>query len=213
MVQTFKATLDKSNLSEKTKHEKVLEYLAENGIRALGPPLIGIYANKLRPEPLHCEINSWQDFLDLIYHESLVRDKYHEFISVLESAIHQNQESSNIHATKRKIVSEGKAIVPQGAGARVKSVECAQQQNSIFLATLENSNMNHNATVPKGVPGIGLPFIAKKVKEHHDKSKTCHNKLQVRLIGAQAIKLAQFYYRLVDILACENESEAQSFYG
>lgn len=50
---------------------------------------------------------------------------------------------------------------------------------------------------------------AKNVKEHHDNSKTCYNKLQVRLIGAQAIRSAQFHYRLVDCLALQNESKAQ----
>lgn len=52
MVETFKARLDKpSSLSDKAKHEKILEFLAANGVRTLGPPRIDIYANRLRPEP------------------------------------------------------------------------------------------------------------------------------------------------------------------
>ena len=54
-----------------------------------------------------------------------------------------------------------------------------------------------------------MPFFAKQVKQHHDNAKICYNKLQVRLIGVQAIKLTQYYYRLVDCIACEKESEAQ----
>ena len=68
---------------------------------------------------------------------------------------------------------------------------------------------NHFATDFNFTLGVGLPFIAKQVKQHHDNTKICYNKLQVRLIGVQAIKLAQFYYWLVDCIACENESEAQ----
>lgn len=120
---------------------------------------------------MHCELNSWQDFLDLIYHESLVRDKYNEFISVLEGTIQQNQELPISH-DKNKVVSVQYESRPQGAGARVKAFECANQQNSIFLATIENASTSRNAAVLTGVPGVGLPFIAKRVKEHHDNSKT-----------------------------------------
>ncbi len=153
---------------------------------------------------MHCEINSWQDFLDLVYHESLVRGQYNDFISILEGPVRPYQELKNStdHATKNKVVNERSETEPQGAGARVKAVEYADKQNS-------NSCTNHIATDFNDTMGVGLPLIAKKVKEHHDNTKTCYNKLQVRLIGAQAIKLAQLFYRLVDCLACENESEAQ----
>ena len=204
--------LDKlPNLSQKAKHEKTLEYLAENGIRTLGPPCIGIYGNKLRPERLHCKIYSWQDFLDLVYHESLIRGQYNEFIAVLEGPVqpYQELENSSDHATKNKVVSAKNDTEPQGAGARVKAVAHANQQNAIFLSTLENSCTYHFATDLNFTLGVGLPFIAKQVKQHHDNAKICYNKLQVRLIGVQAIKLAQYYYRLVDCIACENKSEAQ----
>lgn len=91
----------------------------------------------------------------------------------------------------------------------MKAIAHAVQLNSIFLSTLENSCTNHLATDLNFTLGVGLPFIAKQVKQHHDNTKTCYNKLQVRLIGVRAIKLAQYYYRLVDCIACENESEAQ----
>ena len=38
----------------------MLQVMAGNGIQQLGPPRIGQFANRLRPEPMHCEINAWQ---------------------------------------------------------------------------------------------------------------------------------------------------------
>ena len=34
-------------------------------IQQPGPPRIRQFADRLRPEPLHCEINAWQRFIDL----------------------------------------------------------------------------------------------------------------------------------------------------
>ncbi|KAK3745923.1 hypothetical protein QZH41_010220 [Actinostola sp. cb2023] len=62
-----------STLAEKTKHDKKLAYMAQNGIRQLGPPRIGIFAERQRPEPLHCEINAWQQILSMIYLEFVQR--------------------------------------------------------------------------------------------------------------------------------------------
>ena len=163
---------------------------------------------------MHCEINSWQDFLDLVYHESLVRGQYNDFISILEGPVRPYQELKNStdHATKNKVVNERSETEPQGAGARVKAVEYADKQNSIFLASIENSCTNHIATDFNDTMGVGLPLIAKKVKEHHDNTKTCYNKLQVRLIGAQAIKLAQLFYRLI-VLHVKMSPKPKNFYG
>ena len=58
--------------------------MAINGIRQLGEPRIGSYADRLRPEPPHVEVNNWAHVLDLIYLESLQREKYHEFIDILK---------------------------------------------------------------------------------------------------------------------------------
>ena len=70
-------------LKEETQHSKMLEYMAENGIHQLGPPRIGIFAKRQRPEPMHCEINTWQQVLSIIYLESVRRDKFPDFIKVL----------------------------------------------------------------------------------------------------------------------------------
>ena len=38
--------------------------MVENGIRQLGLPKIGHSADK--SEPMHCEINAWQRYIDLL---------------------------------------------------------------------------------------------------------------------------------------------------
>ena len=48
--------------------------MAENGIRQLGHLRIGVFAVRLRPEPMHCEINAWQHYLDLLYVEAIHRN-------------------------------------------------------------------------------------------------------------------------------------------
>ena len=59
--------------------------MAEHGIRQIGEPRIRYFADRLRPEPLHLEINSWQHVLDIIYKEALRRGRYGEFIQTLKS--------------------------------------------------------------------------------------------------------------------------------
>ena len=59
MVDTYLASLPKG-LSPSTIHIKKLAFMADNGIRQLGKPRIGIYADQVKPDPLHCEINAWQ---------------------------------------------------------------------------------------------------------------------------------------------------------
>lgn len=49
------------SMSEKNKHDQKLQFMAENGIRQLGPPRIGHFAERQRQEPVHCEINAWQN--------------------------------------------------------------------------------------------------------------------------------------------------------
>ena len=54
--------------------------------------------------------------------------------------------------------------------------------------------------------GCGLKFVARAIEEHYKKESTRFNKLTSRLIGAQAIALAKYSYRLVDnIIPCGGE--------
>lgn len=54
-VAKFMSNL-KGTLSQKSKHDRLLEFMAGNSIRQLGPPRIGQFADRQKPEPLHCEI-------------------------------------------------------------------------------------------------------------------------------------------------------------
>eukprot|EP00111_Clytia_hemisphaerica_P012120 TCONS_00035604-protein len=121
--------------------------MASQGIRQLGQPRIGIYADRQRPDPLHLEINSWQYFLNVVYIESVRRNLFDEVEKVL--------------------------------------------------------------TLPKSNNGCGLKQVAKSLREHFDKPATQMKSISLRLVGSQAICLARHGYRLVDVLAGSNESEAE----
>ena len=81
-VQKFESTL-KDTLSDVAKHERKLQYMADKGMRQLGPARIGVCADRQRPEPLHCEINAWQQFLNIAYQESVQRNLFDQFVKVL----------------------------------------------------------------------------------------------------------------------------------
>ena len=86
MVDTYLASLPKGS-SPSTIHSKKLAFMADNDIRQLGKPRIGIYADRVKPDPLHCEINTWQQILDLIYCESVRRRVFDKFIETLSALI------------------------------------------------------------------------------------------------------------------------------
>lgn len=76
-----------ATLSEKAKHEKILKYLAENGLRQLDRPRIGMFAERQRPEPIHCEMNAWKQLLHLIYIEYVQRGKFDDFVNILAAPV------------------------------------------------------------------------------------------------------------------------------
>ena len=71
------------NLSEKSRNSRKLQFMVENGIRQLSLPKIGYSADKLRSEPMHCEINAWQRYIYLLYLEAVRRGKFDPFVSAL----------------------------------------------------------------------------------------------------------------------------------
>ena len=77
-----------ADISSENKHKHELAFMADKGYRQLGEPRIGVFADRLRPEPLHLEINNWQHVLDLIYKEAVRRGKFQNFIQVLKSPKH-----------------------------------------------------------------------------------------------------------------------------
>lgn len=97
-VAKFMSTVQ-STLPEKSKHEKMLAYMAENGIRQLGPPRTGQFSDRQRPEPLHCEINAWQQILSIIYLEFVKRDMFDVFVRVLSNPTRKPANANNTGGT------------------------------------------------------------------------------------------------------------------
>lgn len=128
--------------------------MAENGIRQLGEPRIGIFADRMKPDPLHLEINNWTHCLNVIYQEAVRRNKFREFSTILKAP-----------------------------------VKCS----------------NDNA-----MSGCGMRFVGKMIEEHYADEKKRLKTPEVRLIGAQAILLAQYGHRLVDTLKLQSESDVQA---
>ena len=79
--------LKSKNLSCESLHKKELEFMAKNGLRQIGEPRIGPYANLQRPEPLHLEVNNWEHLLFLLYIEALQNSKMEIFLSTLASSV------------------------------------------------------------------------------------------------------------------------------
>ena len=86
LVQQFTSSLP-ATLSEKAKHEKILKYLAENGLRQLGRPRIRMFAERQKPEPIHCEMNAWKQLLHLIYIEYVPRGTFDDFVNILGAPV------------------------------------------------------------------------------------------------------------------------------
>ena len=57
--------------------------------------------------------------------------------------------------------------------------------------------------------GCGLSYLVTLIKENYADKKNRHNKIPTRLIGAQAIALARYAYRLTDSLHSSDESPVQ----
>lgn len=155
-------------MSEEAKHKKLLKYMAEEGIRQLDTPLIGEFAERQRPEPMHCEINAWQNVLNVIYREYVDRDMFSKFTDIL--AAPKVNSSLPVDITTKSLLNQEKSL---------------------------------------HVLGLGLGYLVPKIKEHYNSESSRFNKLPTRLIGEQAIALANYSYRLIDGLATEDESQPQ----
>ena len=77
-------TWNQQGLTPKRIHQNELAFMAEKGIRQLGEPRIGIFANRQRPEPFHLEVNNWTHILKLLYVVAIQKNKYKEFIEIIK---------------------------------------------------------------------------------------------------------------------------------
>lgn len=181
--------------------------MAENGIRQLGHPRIGVFFDMLRPEPMHCKINAWQHYLDLLYLEAIYQHKFEAFLSFLGASIgsgDQQQANEEQHPKASLKVAEIDSV-----GERAQKEEMLQQSDGNFKTHIEQAGIscNINQRLEKG--GCGLGYLASHIREHYNDESKRHTKLPVRLIGNQAIALDRYAYRLVDTLCSADESGAQ----
>ena len=85
-LSKFCSTL-KPQSSKEVNHKKKLNFMANNGLRQLGEPRIGLYCDRQRPEPMHLEINNWEHVLNLIYRESMTRGATNKMIKILQNSV------------------------------------------------------------------------------------------------------------------------------
>ena len=173
--------------------------MAENGIRQLGLP-------RIEPEPMHCEINAWQHYIDLLYLEAVNRKKFDTFVSVLGAPVGKGDTETieESHHQKRSV----KISVIDSAGERARHQDILQQSEESFKQHLEQTGIQDFRQAP-GKQGCGLGYLASRVRDHFTDESNRYNRLPVRLIVNQAIVMARYSYRLVDTLTSDDESEAQ----
>ena len=80
--------------------------------------------------------------------------------------------------------------------------------NSKFVSNLGNAISRFQKETSTEL-GCGLGYLASVINDRYSDEAQRHNKLPVRLIGDQAIALANFSYGLIDGLKISNESPAQ----
>ncbi|XP_065684411.1 uncharacterized protein LOC136096766 [Hydra vulgaris] len=141
-----------NELSENTKHLKSLDFMAENGLRQLGESRIGIFADRIKPDPLHLEINNWTHCLNVLYFEATRRNRFVEFCKILKVPAKHSFDS---------------------------------------------------------IVGIGLIFIGKMYEEHYLVEDNRLKTPSIRIIGSQAISIAQYGYCLVDVSKHDKESKQE----
>ena len=117
-VNSFIASLPSNITGKKNRNTRKLQFMAENGIRQLGPPRIGQFADRLRPEPMHCEINAWQHYIDLLYLEAVRRNKFDIFVSVLGAPLGRGDEDYTDEVHPKKSLVEISGVESVGERAR-----------------------------------------------------------------------------------------------
>lgn len=228
-LEEFRKSLP-TNLNENTRHTKVLEFMAENGLRQFGKPRIGKFAEQVRPDPLHCEINAWQNLLDILYHEAIARHLFQEFIETLSGAVgseisdvSRSDDGSDSQAADT-VDNDDPVILDQSL---CESAECISTESNVYLPEMqvqfstmriESLAKTKQTHALKRLPpiasdsqkyGCGLAYLANRIDEHYKNENKRYNRLPVRLIGAQAIALARFGYRLADCLQYPQETDGQ----
>ena len=120
--------------------------------------------------------------MNIIYLESVRRDKFDDFINILGASV------SSLPAPVSSLP----------ATTDVPPCELPSADTELLVNTQSQT------------AGCGLRYLVYNIKEHHADRNKRHNKIPTRLIGRQAIALARYKYRLIDSLQLPNESPEQS---
>ena len=88
-LETFKRTLS-VDITDELKHKKCLAFMSENGLRQIGEPRIGLFADRIKPDPLHLEVNNWTHCLNILYFEATRRDRFSQVCSTLKATINDD---------------------------------------------------------------------------------------------------------------------------
>ena len=102
VLNEYRLQLNTQNLSPDNYHRKELLFMADNGLRQIGNPRIGMYANLQRPEPLHLEVNNWEHILYVIYMEAVQKNQIDEFLKTLGNSVEMGGCSLKFIAAKIK---------------------------------------------------------------------------------------------------------------
>ena len=84
LLNAERVTWNHQGLTPKRIHQNELVFMAEKGIRQLGEPRIGIFANRQRSQPFHLEVNNWTHILKLLYVVAIQKNTYKEFIEIIK---------------------------------------------------------------------------------------------------------------------------------
>ena len=200
MVSSYLTSLPKS-LTASTLHTKKLAFMAEHGIRQLGSSRIGLFADRVKPDPLHCEINAWQHVLDLIYSESVRLCAFDKFIQMLSAPVGVRPHVSTPLGTTEIDETAGSAEYSfdrndnlERAGSEsvslspemsfqpgISLVEMSKKAASANMSTMLETSTTSLSSSPSDIYGCGLSYLSTKVVEHYGDEKKRFNKLSVRL--------------------------------
>ena len=142
--------------------------------------------------------------LNIIYWAAVQRGIFTKFTDILSaSAVERRADQGNGNENRKLQV-----YVPHDDDAGEQSTRVDfNASNQKFLCDLGNALSSYHKE-DFGELGCGLGYLASVIKDHYNDEAQRHKKLPVRLIGDQAIALANFSFRLIDALKVLDESPA-----
>ena len=84
-VESFKSSLQKKFLPEKTKRTKLTEFIAQNKSRQEFSPLLGKLIDKAHVEPLHLKNNAWGYFFKVLVKEAMAKSLFLQHVKHLQN--------------------------------------------------------------------------------------------------------------------------------